>query len=67
MSQKLNVGAQERALQVPDLYFKICNLRKVLALFFALEPDGNCQVKGNSGYAIHAAKIPCAEGPSRAL
>ena len=27
MSQKLNGGGQEQALQVPDLHFKICNSR----------------------------------------
>ena len=33
----------------------------------ALEPPENGQMKGNSGYSIHAARLPCAEGPSRAL
>ena len=29
----------------------------------ALEPDGNGQMKGNSGYSTHAARLPCAKGP----
>ena len=30
----------------------------------ALEPAENGQMKGNSGYSTHAARLPCAEGPS---
>ena len=70
MSQKLNGGGRERALQVPDLHFKICNLGPKSAFFLpktALEPAENGQEKGNSGYSTHAARLPCAEGPSRAL
>ena len=70
MSQKLNAGGRERASQVPDLHFKICNLGPKSAFFMpktALEPDRNGQMKGNSGYSTHAAKLLCAEGPSRAL
>ena len=33
----------------------------------AVEPAENGQMKGNSGYSIHAARLPRAEGPSRAL
>ena len=33
----------------------------------ALERAENGQMKGNSGYTTHAARLPCAEGPSRAL
>ena len=32
-----------------------------------LEPAANCQMKGNSGYSTHAARLPRAKGPSRAL
>ena len=71
MSQKLNGGGGEQASQVPDLHFKICNLGPKPAFFFlpktALEPAKNGQMKGNSGYSTHAARLPCAEGPSRAL
>ena len=34
MGQKLNGGGRERALQVPDFHFKICNLGPKLAFFF---------------------------------
>ena len=33
----------------------------------ALEPAENGQMKGNSGYSRHAARLPRAKGPSRAL
>ena len=33
----------------------------------ATEPVENGQMKGNSGYSTHAARLPRAEGPSRAL
>ena len=33
----------------------------------ALEPAKNGQMKGNSGYSTHAARLPRAEGRSRAL
>ena len=33
----------------------------------ALEPAKNGQMKGNSGYSTHAARLPYAEGTSRAL
>ena len=52
MSQKLNGGGRERASQVPDLHFKICNLGSKSALFLpktALEPAESGQKKGNSG------------------
>ena len=71
MSQKLNGGGQERALQVPALHFKICNLGPKLAFFFlpktALEPAQDGQMKGNSGYSTRVARLPRAKGPSRAL
>ena len=70
MSQKLNGGGRERVLQVPDLHFKICNLGPKSAFFLAktvLELAENGQKKGNSGYSTHVARLPRAEGPSRAL
>ena len=70
MSQKLNGGGQEQASQVPDLHFKICNLGPKSAFFLpkkALELAKNGQMKGNSGYSAHAARLPNAERPSRAL
>ena len=33
----------------------------------ALEPTENSQMKGNSGYSTHAARLPRAERPSRTL
>ena len=42
-----------------------------ISLFFlpkaALVPSKNGQMKGNSGYFTHVARLPFAEGPSRAL
>ena len=71
MSKKLNGGGRERALQVPDLQVKICNLGPKSAFFFVpkttLEPAENVQMKGNSGYSTHTARLPCVLGPSRAL
>ena len=70
MSQKLNGGGRQRVSQVPDLHFKICNLGPKSAPFLpetALEPAGNGQMKGNSGYSTHAAGLRRAEEPSRAL
>ena len=70
MSEKLNGGGQERASQVPDLHFKICYLGPKSALFLpktTLEPAENGQMKGNSGYSTHAARLACAEQPSRAV
>ena len=71
MSQRLNSGGREQALQVLDLHFKICNLGPKSAFFFlrktALEPAENGQMKGNSGYSTRATRLPRAEGPSRAL
>ena len=37
MSQKVNGGGRERALWVPDLNFKICNLGPKSAFFFFAE------------------------------
>ena len=70
MSHKLNGGGRERASQVPDLYFKICNLGPKSAFFLpktTLETDKNGQMKGNGGYSTHAARLPRAKGPSRAF
>ena len=51
--------------------FQKLQVRAKISLFFlpktALEPAGNGQMKGNSGYSTHAARLPRAEGPSRAL
>ena len=69
MTQKLNGDGREGASQLPDLDFKICNVRPKY-LFFAqtaVEPDKNSQKKGNGGYSCHAARLPRAEGPFRAL
>ena len=44
--------------------------RDKISLFLpktTLEPTKNNQMKGNSGYCKHAARLPRAEGPSRAL
>ena len=57
MSQKLNGGGQERASQVLDGYFQICNLGPKSASVSpktALQPAKNGQMKGNSGYSTHA-------------
>ena len=71
MSQKLNGGGRERASQVLYLHFKICNVGQKSAFFFlpktALEATKNGQMKRNSGHSTHAARLPRAEGPSRAL
>ena len=50
--------------------FQNLQLRAKISLFppkTTLEPAENGQMKGNSGYSTHAARLPCAEGPSRAL
>ena len=44
--------------------------RAKISLFLpktAQEPTKNGQKKGNSGYSTHAARLPRADGPSRAL
>ena len=41
MSKKLNGGGRERASQVPDLHFKICNLGPKSAFFFYPKPPKN--------------------------
>ena len=46
------------------------HFRAKISLFLpktTLEPAENGQLKGNSGYSTHAARLPRAEGPSRAL
>ena len=51
--------------------FQNLQFRAKISLFLpktTLEPAKNCQMKGNSsGYSTHAARLPCVEGPSRAL
>ena len=50
--------------------FQNLQFRPKISLFLpktTLEPAENGQMKGNSGYSTHAARLPCAEGPSRAL
>ena len=50
--------------------FQNLQFRDEISLFLpktALEPVENGQMKGNSGYSTHAARLPCAKGPSRAL
>ena len=59
-----------RGLQVPDVHFKNLQFRAKISLFLpktALERAKNGKMKGNSGYSTHAARLPRAEGPSRAL
>ena len=44
--------------------------RGKISLFWpktALEPAENGQMKGSSGYSTHAAGLPRAQGPSKAL
>ena len=65
---KLNSGGRKWVSQLPDLHFKICNLGPKSAFFLpkpALEPAENGQMKGNSGYSTHAARLSRAEGPSK--
>ena len=50
--------------------FQNLQFRAKISLFYAqntLERAENDQMKGNGGYSTHPAKLPCAEGPSRAL
>ena len=50
--------------------FQNLQFRAKISLFVpktALEPAENGQMKGKSGYSTHAARLPHAEGPSRAL
>ena len=50
--------------------FQNLQFRAKISLFLpktALEPAENGQMKGNSGYSTHAARLPRAERPSRAL
>ena len=50
--------------------FQILQFRAKISLFLpktALEPAESGEMKGNSGYSTHAARLPRAEGPSRAL
>ena len=65
MSQKLNDGGRERVSPFQNLQF-----RAKISLFLPktpLELAKNGQMKGNGGYSTHAARLPHAEGPSRAL
>ena len=48
--------------------FQNLQFRAKISLFLpklALEPNENGQMKGNSGYSTHAARLPRAEGPLR--
>ena len=50
--------------------FQNLQFRAKISLFLpktALKPAENGQKKGNSGYSTHAARVPRAEAPSRAL
>ena len=50
--------------------FQNLQFRAKISLFLpksALEPAESGQMKGNSGYSTHAARLPCAEGLFRAL
>ena len=50
--------------------FQNLQFRAKISLFLpktALEPAENGQMKGNIGYSTHAARLPRAEGPPRAL
>ena len=51
--------------------FQNLQFRAKTSLFFlpktTVELAANGQLKGNSGYPTHAARLPCAKGPSRAL
>ena len=50
--------------------FRNLQFRAKISLFLAqtaIENVANGQMKGNSGYSTHAARLPRAEGPSRAL
>ena len=50
--------------------FQNLQFRAKISLFLpkpTLELAENSQMKGNSGYYTHAARLPCAEGPSRAF
>ena len=63
MSQKLNGGGQERALQVPNLHFEICNLGPKSAFLpkTALELAENGQMKRNT---LHMQlDFPMPKGP----
>ena len=63
-------GSRERTSQEPDLHFKICNLEPNSAFCLpktALELGQNGQMKGNSGWSTHAARLPPAKTLSRAL
>ena len=59
---------QERASQVRDLHLKLCNLGPTLASLprTALNSVENRQMKGNSAYYAHTARLLRAEGFSRA-
>ena len=50
--------------------FQNLQFKAKISLFLlktALEPAENGQVKGNSGYSTHEARLPLAKVPSRAL
>ena len=65
MSRKLNGGLRSDGPPLQKLQF-----RAKMSLFLrqsALEPAENSQMNDNSGYYTHAARLPRAEGPCRAL
>ena len=72
MSRTVNTCGQEWAYRVPDGHSKIQQLRVKITFFFFLAKTTlglvqNGHMKGNSGYSTNATRVPCAEGPSRAL
>ena len=59
------MGVASAGRPFPNLQF-----RAKISLFLpktTLEPAENSQMKGKSGYSTHAARLPGAKGPSRAL
>ena len=51
---------------VPSAGPACLQFRAKISLFFCPKPFRNGQMKGNSGYSTHAARLPCAERLSRA-
>ena len=66
-SQRWRLGTGVASAGPP---FQNLQFRAKIGLFLpqtARKPDENGQMKGNSGYSTHVARLPRAEGPSRAL
>ena len=62
---RLGTGVASAGSPFPNLRF-----RAKISLFLpktALEHAENSQMRGTSGYSTHAARLPHAKGPSRAL